>query len=50
MSKTFATSDRYLKYLMKQQSKRFMWMFITTISICVTVIAILTVIVIYIKQ
>ncbi len=50
MSKTFATSDRYLKYLMSRQNKRFMWMFITTISICVAVILIMTVIIIYLRQ
>ncbi len=50
MSKTFATSDRYLKYLMSRQNKRFMWMFIVTISVCVAVILIMTVIIIYLRQ
>ncbi len=50
MSKTFATSDRYLKYLMSIQNKRFMWMFVTTIGVCVLAILILTAIIIYIKQ
>ena len=50
MSKTFATSDRYLKYLMSRQNKRFMWIFMIAIGVCVLVILILTGIVIYIRQ
>jgi len=50
MSKTFATSDRYLKYLMSRQSKRFMWIFMTAIGVCVSVILILTGIIIYLRQ
>jgi len=49
MSKTFAASDRYLKYILSRQSKRFMWIFIAAISVCVTVILILVGIVIYLK-
>ena len=49
MSKTFAASDRYLKYIISKQSKRFMWIFIAAISVCVTVILILVGIVIYLK-
>jgi len=49
MSKTFAASDRYLKYIISKQNKRFMWIFIAAISICVTVILILTGIIIYLK-
>ena len=49
MSKTFAASDRYLKYIISKQSKRFMWIFITAISVCVVVILILTGIVIYLN-
>ena len=50
MSKTFATSDRYLKYLISRQNKRFMWIFITAMSICVLVILMFTAIIIYLKQ
>lgn len=50
MSKTFATSDRYLKYLMSRQNKRFMWIFMTAMGVCVAVILILTVIIIYLKH
>ena len=49
MSKTFAASDRYLKYIISRQNKRFMWIFIAAISICATVILILTGIIIYLK-
>jgi hypothetical protein len=49
MSKTFAASDRYLKYIISKQNKRFMWIFIAAVSVCVTVILILAGIVIYLK-
>ena len=49
MSRTFATSDRYLKYIVSRQNKRFVWVFITAIGICVAVILILTGIVIYLR-
>ena len=49
MSKTFAASDRYLKYIISKQNRRFMWIFIAAISVCVTVILILTGIIIYLK-
>jgi ABC-type transporter Mla subunit MlaD len=49
MSKTFAASDRYLKYIISRQNKRFMWIFIAAISICATVILILTGIIIFLK-
>ena len=50
MSRTFATSDRYLKYLVSRQNKRFMWIFVTAISVCVLVILTLAGIVIYLKE
>ncbi|MHC4395435.1 MAG: hypothetical protein ACYS1A_07235 [Planctomycetota bacterium] len=50
MSKTFATSDRYLKYLMSRQNKRFMWIFFTAMGVCAAVILILAGIIIYLKQ
>jgi uncharacterized phage infection (PIP) family protein YhgE len=49
MSKTFAASDRYLKYIISRQNKRFMWIFIAAISVCVAAILILAGIVIYLK-
>jgi len=41
MSKTFTTSDRYLKYVMSRQHKRFMWVFSIAIGVCVLAIIIL---------
>lgn len=35
MSKTFAASDRYLKYIVSRQNKRFMWIFMTALGVCV---------------
>jgi hypothetical protein len=50
MSRTFATSDRYLKYIVSRQNKRFIWVFITSLSICLIVILILVGIILYIKS
>lgn len=49
MSKTFATSDRYLKYIISRQNKRFMWIFVAAISVCVLAILILTGVIIYLR-
>lgn len=50
MSKTFSASDRYLKYILSKQSKRFMWLFIAAISVCVACILILAGIIIYLNR
>ena len=50
MSKTFATSDRYLKYIMSKQHKRFIWVFIIAMGVCVLAILILTGVIIYLSQ
>jgi len=50
MSRTFATSDRYLKYIMSRQSKRFAWLFVSAIGVCVIVILILVGIIIYLRH
>lgn len=34
MSNTFASSDRYLKYLMARQNKQFIWVFVIAMAIC----------------
>jgi len=49
MSKTFATSDRYLKYLMTKQNKRFMWVFVIAMTICSAAIVALIGMVIYLR-
>ncbi|MDD5458569.1 MAG: hypothetical protein PHF37_04170 [Phycisphaerae bacterium] len=50
MSKTFATSDRYLKFLMARQNRRMMWMFITTVGVCLFAIVVLVLIIIFLKN
>lgn len=50
MSKTFAASDRYLKYIISKQSKRFMWIFIATVSVCTACILTLAGIIIYLNR
>jgi methyl-accepting chemotaxis protein len=50
MSKTFSASDRYLKYIISKQSKRFMWIFIAAISVCVACILILAGIIVYLNR
>jgi methyl-accepting chemotaxis protein len=50
MSRTFAASDRYLKYIMSRQRKSFMWVFMIAMGICVLAILILTGIIIYLRQ
>jgi hypothetical protein len=45
MSKTFAASDRYLKYIMSKQSKRFTWVFSIAIGVCVFAIIALAVVI-----
>lgn len=44
MNKTFSASDRYLKYIISRQNTRFMWMFITSLTICMIAIISLVVV------
>ncbi|TFG49063.1 MAG: hypothetical protein E4H40_03585, partial [Candidatus Brocadiia bacterium] len=41
MNKTFSTSDRYTKYIMARQHKRFVWLFFISLGFCLTVILIM---------
>jgi hypothetical protein len=50
MGKTFAASDRYLKYIISRQNKRFMWIFGAAVSVCVAVVLILIGIIIYLRR
>ncbi len=50
MSKTFAASDRYLKYIMSRQRKSIMWVFTISIGVCLVVVLILTGIIIYLRH
>lgn len=50
MSKTFAAGDRYLKYVIAKQNKRFMWTFFITTAVCFLAIAALVVALFMIKN
>jgi chromosome segregation ATPase len=50
MSKTFAASDRYLKYIISSQRKSFMWVFTAALGVCLAVILILAGIIIYLRH
>jgi chromosome segregation ATPase len=50
MSRTFAASDRYLKFIVSRQARQFMWVFYSALGICIAVIVILVGIVIYLSR
>jgi len=50
MSKTFAASDRYLKYIISRQNKRFLWVLVSAITVCIVVVLILAGIIIYLRR
>jgi len=50
MSKTFAASDRYLKYVVNKLNKRYAWFFAMTISVCLGVVAALIGIIFYLAR
>lgn len=50
MSKTFAASDRYLKYIMSRQRKSIMWVFTIAIGVCLMAILILAGIILYLRR
>lgn len=50
MSKTFAASDRYLKYIISRQNKRFLWVTASAIGVCIIVVAALVGIIIYLTH
>jgi len=50
MSKTFAASDRYLKYIISKQRKSFMWVLTIAMGVCLVAILILAGIVIYLRH
>jgi len=50
MSKTFAASDRYLKYIISRQRKSFMWVFTIAMGVCVAAILILAGIIMYLRH
>jgi predicted nuclease with TOPRIM domain len=50
MSKTFAASDRYLKYVISKLNKRYAWTFAMALSVCTAVIASLIGIIFYLAR
>ncbi len=50
MSKTFAASDRYLKYIISRDKKRMFWLFAVSFGICIFVILSLVAIIVYLRQ
>lgn len=50
MSKTFAASDRYLKYVISKLNKRYAWTFAMALSVCVGVISALIGIIFYLAS
>jgi DNA repair exonuclease SbcCD ATPase subunit len=49
LSRTFSASDRYLKYILNTQHKRFMWVFIAALSVCAFAIAVLLIVIFLLK-
>jgi len=50
MTRTFAASDRYLKYIVTKQNRLLMWVFISAVGVCAAVIVILVGIIIYLRR
>jgi chromosome segregation ATPase len=50
MGQTFEASDRYLKHLIAQQQKRFLWIFFTAMGVCVFAILALITIIVFMKS
>jgi chromosome segregation ATPase len=50
MSKTFAASDRYFKYIISKQGKQFMWLLVVSLGICFSVVVALVGIIIYLAR
>ncbi len=47
MGRTFAASDRFLKYIVAKQTRQFMWVFYSALGICVIVILLLVGIIVF---
>ncbi|MGD0077321.1 MAG: hypothetical protein ABSB91_01700 [Sedimentisphaerales bacterium] len=50
MSRTFAASDRYLKFIVSRQTRQFMWVFYSALAVCAVVILVLIGLVIYLAR
>ena len=49
LSKAFSASDRYLKYILNTQHKRFMWVFVTALGVCAFAIIVLLIVIFMLK-
>ena len=50
MSRTFAASDRYLKFVVTRQTRQLMWVFYSALGICIAVILILVGIIVFVNK
>ena len=50
MSKTFSTSEKFLKYVISRQNKQFIWLFAVSLSVCFIAIAVLAGIIVYLSR
>jgi uncharacterized phage infection (PIP) family protein YhgE len=50
MSRTFAASDRYLKYIISSHRRSFIWLFTIAVGVCTVAILILVGIIIYLRH
>jgi len=50
MTRTFALSERYLKYVVSRQNKRFLWVFAGSMAFCFTIICALAGVVLYLGR
>jgi len=50
MSKTFAASDRYLKYVVNKLNRRYAWVFAIAVSVCAAAICALVGIILYLAR
>ncbi len=50
MSKTFSTSEKFLKYVISRQNKQFIWLFVVSLSVCFVAIAVLAGIIVYLSR
>ena len=50
MSKTFSTSEKFLKYVISRQNKQFIWVFAVSLGVCLVAIAALTGIILYLAR
>jgi hypothetical protein len=49
LSKSFSASDRYMKYILNTQHKRFMWVFVLALSVSVFAIMAMLAVILLLK-